>query len=321
MIIGKYNKEQSEMILFLGLIGLVVIVASYMLYIKPSFALVATSKAEAVKLKQEMAEESADAKKLRPLLVEKNQLKTHIDELEQELFSDLSNSQLIPFFTEIASGYDFPNEPGYEYERSQDLPLEDYLEVHTKINIQSYDYLNLINFISEIESSNTGLRVAEIIIKKSDPDSIEGIVSCDFELRLAGFRDKKDQPRKWVAKENVALNVAGLRNPFGPSTQRVIAADPEQSFNQTLRDLTITSRWKGLGLIVKTRVHTGGKDWMLGETIMLGGKKVKLNEFYIDDDGNEYIIIERKDIGYLYKLATSGNKIKSILRTLKKQKQ
>jgi hypothetical protein len=316
MIIGKYNKEQSEMILFLGLIGLVVIVASYMLYIKPSFALVAASKEEAVKLEQEMQEEKSDSKKLRPLLVEKKEIEAHIVELEQGLFSDLSNSELIPFFTEMASKYDFPTEPGYEYEKSQELSFDDYLEVYTKINIQSYDYLNLIEFISEIEGSNTGLRVASITIQKSDPDSAEGIVNCAFELRLAGFRDKKKHHREWTAKESVATDVGGLRNPFGPSKQRVIAADPEQEFNQTLRYLTISSKWKGLGLIVKTRDHTGGKDWMLGETIMLGGKKVKLNEFFTDE-GNEYIIIERDD-GYLYKLATAGNKITSILRTKKK---
>lgn len=318
MIIGKYNKEQSEMILFLGLIGLVVIVASYMLYIKPSFALVAASKVEAEKLEKEMQEENGDAKKLRPLLVEKKELEAHIAELEQGLFSDLSNSQLIPFFTEIASRYDFPTEPGYEYEKSQDLPMEDYLEVHTKINIQSYDYLDLINFISEIEGSNSGLQVSEITIQKSDPDSTEGIVNCNFQLRLSGFRDKKEPPQGWTAEERVALDVGGLRNPFGPSKCKMIAVDPEQEFNQSLKNLTISGRWKGLGLMVKTREHTGGKDWMLGETIMLGGKKVKLNEFSIEL-GNEYIIIERDDeAGYLYKLATAGNKITSIKRITKK---
>lgn len=318
MIIGKYNKEQSEMILFLGLIGLVVIVASYMLYIKPSFALVATSKKEAVKLEQEMQEEKGDAKKLRSLLVEKKELETHIVELEKELFSDLANSQLIPFFTEMASKYDFSPKPGYVYEKSLELSFDNYIEVYTKINIKSYDYLNLIGFINEIENSNTGLRVTDLTVKKSDPDSTEGIVSCDFELRLAGFRNKEEQNQGWTAKESVAIDVEGLRNPFGPSKKKVVVAvDPEQGFNQTLRDLTIPGKWKGKGLMVKTRKYSGGKDWMLGETILLGGKKVKLNEFYSDGE-NEYIIIERTD-GYLYKLETTGNRITSIKRIPKKQ--
>jgi len=317
MIIGKYNKQQSEMILLLGLIGMVMIVASYMLYVKPSFAFVTECKAKSVKLRQEMAEEKDDAGKLRGLLVEKKRLDSHISELERELFSNLSNSQLIPFFTKIASKYDLPTEPGYGYEKTQELSVEQYLEVYSEISIQSYDYLSLIDFINAIESSNPGIRVSRITMSKINTDDDEGIVTCAFELRLLGFRDAVEPQADWEPKSHTVSSTDGLRNPFGRS-RRLVAADPEQEFHYTLKNLIISGRWKGLGLLVKEEGATRGRDWMLGETIKLGGRRVVLKEFTVDT-GNEYIVIERVDGGGLYKLATVGNKVKKIYRTSKNQ--
>ena len=123
------------MIIFLALFSLALVIVSYMLFVKPSFAVASKCKEQLTKIKKEMAEEDKDACKLKAFLVEQKKLTKHIGLLEQDLLHGLRHSRLIPFFTDIVARYDFPVKPSYGYERSTDVQIEDYQEVFSKINI------------------------------------------------------------------------------------------------------------------------------------------------------------------------------------------
>jgi len=317
---GKYNKQQSEMIVFLGITALVLIVISYLFFIKPSFATANRCKGEMTKIEKEMTEEEKDVPKLKNLIAEQKKLTRHITEQEKNLLHGLSNNRLIPFFTAVVSQYDFPIEPSYQYEKSEDVPLSDCIEVFSRINIRSYDYLELGQFINALESSNPGIRISEMTLARTvDSTGPSGLVDAEFELRLLGFRQQSEQNEKWEPKPLVVFNAEGGRNPFCLFSPKVIA-DPEKRFLDELRRIEITLRWKEYGIVIKQPRDGKSVDWMLGESITLGEKKVVLKDFSVDLPQN-YIIIERKDSNTSYRLATKNGKVRRIEpKELKKER-
>ena len=248
MNIGKYNKQQSEMILLIALIGVAMLVISYIFFIKPCKVAGATWKAESGKLQTEIDTELPDARKLRELKSEQAALNEEIARYEQGMFQGLSSSRLIPFFTDVAADFSFPTEPGYGYEKSDDLPFGGYSEVYSDINIRSYDYLELLKFLSTLESANPGLRIYKITLNNTDPEGKTGLVNCSFQLRLLGFKHETDVGQQWKPIMTAKLDPGGYRNPFGPATARK-KANPRAQFLDSLKNLTITSKWKGYGLV------------------------------------------------------------------------
>lgn len=295
------------MIVFLGLIALVLVIVSYLFFLKPSFATMDHSKKELVKIKEEIDKENADARKLRVLRNEQKQHQKHISELKQGLFHGLRHNRLIPFFTEIAAQYDFPVKPTYSYEKHEEVPTEECIEVHTRIQIPAYDYLKLGRFLKALECSNSGIRISNMTLNRVSSTAPNGMVDADFELQLLGFNEDSDPPRKWTAQIPEDSSIFDGRNPFGPPGPKKIA-NPEQRFIYAMKNLRINSKWKGNGLIVKNGISGREYEWMLDEYISLGGKKVKLIKFSVDLP-KDYIIIERKDNNTSYRLTTEKENV------------
>ena len=298
------------MIVFLALTGLVLVIISHLFFIKPGFVAAAGCKKEMAKIGTEIAAEEKDAFRLKNLRAEQKKLEQHISGLEGDLFHGLNNSRLIPFFTFVAAEYDFPVEPSYKYERSDEVPMEDYLEVYSNIKILSYDYLKMGRFINALESSNPGVRISKITLGRSDPEKTNGLVNADFELRLLGFREPDEQNENWTPCPNVVFDADGGRNLFDPFAVKVIV-DPERRFKEALQGIKITGKLKGYGLIIKKRTGKS-TDWILGESIVLGGKEVSLQYFSIDLP-QDYVIIRRKDTNTSYRLTTKRGQVTSVV--------
>lgn len=306
----NYNKQQSEMIIFLALVGLIFVIISHVMFIKPSFATASKCKAQMIKVEENIALEDIDAVKLRELSAEQRKLTRHTRELEKNLLHGLRYSRLIPFFTDIVSRYDFPVKPSYGYERNTEVPVENFLEVYSKISIDSYDFMKLGSFINALESSNSGLRISNLTLSKEDPEIDNGRVKVEFELRLLGYKEESEQPEKWDPDPRVAFDVGEARNPFSrPGVQKTVTV--KENFAETLKNIIVTSKWKGLGLLIKRGPYGKETEWMLGEEITIGGKRVKLIKFSIDLP-NDYLIIGRNDNNTLYRLSTRSRTIKEI---------
>lgn len=315
MIIGNYNKQQSEMIMFLGVIGMALLIISYLFFIKPCFAARAKLEQESQRIQTEIDTVIEEADKLRLRLKQQQELEEHIAQMESRLFTGLGNSRLVQFFKTIADQeeFDFPINPGYGLERQQTAPVDDYLEVFSTITIKSYDYLKLMIFIKALEQSNSGVRISSLTLRKSESED-EGLVDCDFQFRLMGFTDESDPPVGWKPTIQSGFVPEGLRNPFGvpgATTITVVTADPDLRFHNAVQNIVVTFRWKGYGIVFTRKGSKKHTDWLLNESIKLGGVPVKLLNFSVDL-ASDYLIIERQDSKERYKLVTKDNGVREI---------
>lgn len=209
----SYSKQQTQTIVLVVLVGLVIAVASYMGMIKPNLGRADECQAQAAKWTTELAEQQRIVKKNLDTLRKGQAIETRTAQLESQLHHGLFAGRLTSAFEELRRAHGFEFRFQHDPERIEPLPAGPCHELSNRFTILACDFYEVVRFIEVVETSNPGLRVSDLKVRAHDPEAPDGLVDAQIELRLTGYKDGHDEPWSSAAESTFKPTA---RNPFSP---------------------------------------------------------------------------------------------------------
>ena len=291
----KYTKQQVEMLALLVIMGCAVVVLAFLYMVKPNFVAIAKCKKGLNKTESAMAKLNGAPAAMAKAKKEMDSLTDTIERGEKAVFSGLEAGPPLTSICVQAARALNPK-PAYGEQTDRQLlefaqrgtdgkPLtRHYDEVSRTLDVHGVNFFDLCRFLSAVESTNEGLRVAHLQIDTVtlEPEAQgRGKVSAKFELSLLGIREGK-QPEEIAVGGPEGFSPGSKRNPFGaPGVAMEPTVDPLVRLRETLKRLRVQGVWGNL-LIVEMPVRTRTGDEVTeslrmskGETFVLAGVEVK----------------------------------------------
>jgi Tfp pilus assembly protein PilO len=209
----SYSKQQTQTVVLIVLVGLIISVASYMGMIKPNLGRADECEAQAGKWASELAAQQRIVKKNLDTLRKAQAVETRTAALESELHHGLFAGRLTSFFEELRRTHGFDFRFQHDPERIDPLPAGPCAELSNRFTILGCNFHDFVRFVQVLETTNRGVRISDLEIRAHDPEKADGLVDAQIELRLTGFKDDQDQP--WPSSAEDTLAPTG-RNPFSP---------------------------------------------------------------------------------------------------------
>jgi hypothetical protein len=294
----SYTREQTQTMALLTLVGLIIAVGSYLGLIKPTLGRLGHIKASEHKWAAELDQQRLVVKQNREGLQRADTLQTRTTELEGQLRHGLFAGRLTACFEEVRAAHNFEFRCQHDLERVEPLQSGRYCELSNVFTILNYDFSEVCRFMQVLETDNPGIRISDLEIRAHDAADPAGLVDAQFEVRLLGFKDGRDDV--WVSASQDTFTPGG-RNPFAQPGAR--QADPNASLKQRLALLQFNGTI-GQGALIKPSSTTPA-------SLVKPGQKLP---FYEEETvvlvriSTHALIVHHKETGTYYKLtlSTSG---------------
>ncbi len=296
----KYTKQQAEMLALLVVMGCAVVVLAFLYLVKPKFATIANCQKEMKKTEAAIIKIGDAPSSLAKAKNERDALTQTIQNGEKAVFRALEvGSPLTEICDRAASALNL--KPAYGDQTSEQLleftqrgPQTDmvtlhYDEVSRTLDFNSVDFFDLCRFLSAVEKTNEGLRVAHLDISSAslDPQSqADGKAKVKLDLRMVGVRE--GDTKEFTVNEPQEIDG---RNPFGPPGGPTVSrADPILRVREALSRAKVTGVWDDwLFMEVPETAKTGPRISRVkitkGETAVIAGTKIK----YLERNGDIFV--------------------------------
>jgi hypothetical protein len=209
----SYSKQQTQTMVLIVLVGLIIAIASYLCMIKPNLGRADECEVQAAKWAGDLAAQQRVVKKNLDTLRRAQAIETRTAALEAELHHGLFAGRLTSFFEELRRTHGFDFRFQHDPERVDPLPAGPCSELSNRFTILGCDFYEIVRFVEVLETANRGVRISDLEVRAHDPEKPDGLVDAQIELRLTGFKDGQDQP--WSSEAQNSFTPTG-RNPFSP---------------------------------------------------------------------------------------------------------
>jgi len=244
-----YSKQQTQTLVLVALVGLIIAVVAYMGMIKPNLGRASTYKKNVKKYADELTEQQRVIKKNLDTVHRTEAIEARTATLEEQLYHGLFAGRLTSSFEELrhTHGFDFR----FQQDLEQIQPLESgrHYELSNRFTLLACDFYELVRLIQVLETTNPGVRVSDFEIRAHSPDEPDGLIDAQIELRLIGFKDGSDEP--WTSASEDTFRPE-KRNPFSPPGFHAVV-DPNAPMREQLANIRYNGTLGGAALIRPTQ--------------------------------------------------------------------
>lgn len=293
----SYSKQQTQTMVLVVLVALVIAVGSYMGMIKPNLGRAGEYETQAKKWTSELAEQQRVVKKNLDTVQRAAEIEARIEELEGQLHHGLFAGRLTNCFEELRRTHGFEFRFQHDPERIDAQQAGQYHELSNRFTILACDFHEVVRFIQVVETSNPGLRVSDLEVRAHTPEEPDGLVDAQIELRLIGFKDGQEEPWESASEDTFAPKT---RNPFTPPGAR--GADPSAPIKDQLAGIRFNGTI-GDGALIRPAEGEAAKLVKAGQLLPSFDGTVRLVKY-----SNRALLVyhEPSKTHYILALYTSG---------------
>jgi hypothetical protein len=263
----SYSKEQTQTIVLVVLIGLIIGVGSYMGLIKPNLGRAGKYEAAHQKQSAELAEQRRVLEANLDTVQYARALEGRTAELETRLRHGLFAGRLTSSFEELRREHGFDFRFTNDIEHVEPISSGHYHELSNQFEVLSCQFFDLIRFIQVLETSHPSMRVSDLEVRCHDSAAPDGRVDARIELRVFGFKDGQDAPWESAAIDTFTPE---RRNPFAPPG--AADANPYKDLRGQLEQIRFQGTI-GSGALLRLSPNTSAELVKENQEIRLGGER------------------------------------------------
>lgn len=271
-----YSKEQTQTIVLLVIVGLIVALGSYMGLIKPNLGRTGKYDASYAEYEAELGEQRQVLKANLDTVQHARALEERATELEGRLRHGLFAGRLTSHFEALRRTHGFEFRYTNDRERIEPVSGGRYYELSNQFTIIACGFDALGRFIQVLETDAPSVRISDLEVTLHDPEEPDGLVDAHVELRVFGYKDGEDAA--WDSASNATAPLEG-RNPFRPPG--TIDRDPHRGLRARLAQVQFQGTM-GQSALVAPLPGASAKLVRKGQVIRLGeaaDQQVRLVEF------------------------------------------
>jgi len=209
----SYSKEQTQTIVLVVLIGLVIAIGSYMGMIKPNLGRANESEASYKKFADDLAQQRRVLKSNLDTVQHAKAIEERTAQLEERLRHGVFGGRLTNCFEELRRAHGFDFRFTNDLEGIEPINGARYHELSNQFEVLSCQFFELVRFIQVLETNHPSMRISNLEVRSHDPAAPDGLVDARIEVRILGFKDGQD-----AAWESASVDTftPERHNPFAP---------------------------------------------------------------------------------------------------------